>query len=187
MHMIIDPQSPDLGGNIRHGDLRTFCPVLWHYLIERFAVESILDVGCGEGHAVHWFSRHGVFAHGIDGLDANVRRAVVPIARHDLKAGPYVMPVDLVWSCEVAEHIAPEHLAHYLATLANGNVIAMTHAVPGQGGHHHVNCQPAEYWVEQLGAYGYRLCEDNQVFRDIAAKDQTWNHFQSNGLVFIGQ
>lgn len=187
MYMIIDPHAPDLGGNIRHGDLRTFCPVLWDYLIERFAVESVLDVGCGEGHAVHWFHRRGVFAHGIDGLEANVRRGVVPIARHDLKSGPYVMPVDLVWSCEVAEHIAPEHLANYLATLANGNVIAMTHAVPGQGGHHHVNCQPAEYWVEQLARHGYRLCADNQVFREIAGSDRTWNHFQNNGLVFVGQ
>jgi cyclopropane fatty-acyl-phospholipid synthase-like methyltransferase len=183
--MIIDPHRPYLGGNIRHGDLRTFCPVPWAYLIERFAVESVLDVGCGEGHAVHWFYRRGLFVHGIDGLETNVRRAVVPVARHDLTTGPYLMPVDMVWSCEVAEHISPEYLDNYLDTLANGRVIAMTHAVPGQGGHHHVNCQPREYWIEKVAARGYRYCDESDVIRDIAGKDQTWNHFQNTGLIFV--
>ena len=30
------------------------------------------------------------------------------------------------------------------------NYVAMTYAPPGQGGYHHVNCQPKEYWIENL-------------------------------------
>ena len=72
---VIDSDRPDLGGNIRHGDIHTWSPVLWRYLVERFGVGSVLDVGCGEGHAVKFFHRLGLFAHGIDGLLLNVRRA----------------------------------------------------------------------------------------------------------------
>ena len=117
---VFDPARPDLGGNVRHGDAWTYHPALWRYLVGRFGVRSVLDVGCGEGHAVRFFHALGVIAHGIDGLLINVQRAVYPIALHDLLAGPYIMPVDLVWSCEVAEHIDQEKVDHYLDTLANG-------------------------------------------------------------------
>jgi hypothetical protein len=80
------------------------------------------------------------------------RRPDRPIAQHDILAAPYVMPVDVVWSCEVAEHIVEPKVDNYIDTLCNGRIVAMTHAVPGQPGHHHVNCQPSEYWIEKMRA-----------------------------------
>ena len=180
-----DPNRPDLGGNIVYGDENTWAPKLWRYLRDRFAIRSMLDVGCGEGHAVDFFQRMGVYAHGIDGLMSNVHRAVIPIAHHDLLTGPYVMPVDFVWSCEVAEHIDPAKVWNYTATLANAKVIAMTHAVPGQGGHHHVNCQPADYWVEKMRGHGYSIYHGNEMLRQLSSRDETWNYFQKTGLLFI--
>lgn len=178
---VIDQTRLDLGGNIRHGDPFTFCPRVWTYLIDRFAVRSVLDVGCGEGHAVAWFNRNLVYAVGIDGLPLNVHRAVHPIVQHDITEFPFKMPVDLVWSCEVAEHIDPAYVECYVDTLCNGKVIAMTHAIPGQGGHHHVNEQPTEYWVEMLQGRGYRvlpMLERNLV-------EDWYTYFQSTGLVFV--
>jgi hypothetical protein len=62
-------------------------------------------------------------------------------------------------------------------------VILMTHATPGQGGHHHVNCQPQEYWVETLGGYGYLLSSiDTAHVRKLAERDDA-RHF-ATGLVF---
>jgi len=95
------------------------------------------------------------------------------------------MPVNLVWSCEVAEHIEEQFVDNYLASIANGKVIAMTHATPQQGGHHHVNCQPPEYWIEKLDDRGYYLSEDNEEIRKIASREDSWNYFQSTGLVFL--
>jgi cyclopropane fatty-acyl-phospholipid synthase-like methyltransferase len=141
---------PDLGGNIRYSDANTFTPKSWTYLIDRFVPRSMLDVGCGEGHTVAFFAKRGVWAHGIDGMPENVRSSVIPIALHDILSGPYIMPVDLVWSSEVAEHILPDKVDNYLDTLSNGKIVAMTHALPGQHGHHHVNCQPDEYWIEKM-------------------------------------
>ncbi len=171
---------------MRHGDARTFTPRLWRHLVERFGAGSVLDVGCGEGHAVKFFSRLGIAAFGIDGLRINIDRAVHPIALHDLLSGPFYMPVDLVWSCEVAEHIEESKVDNFLDTLSNGKVIAMTHAVPGQGGHHHVNEQPASYWIEKLRSRGYIFHQDfNNFIRGVAASEGFPNHFQNNGLVFF--
>ena len=168
-----------------YGDLHTWCPQLWRLLTERFGVRSVLDVGCGEGHAVLHFHRLGLHAHGIDGLLANVRRAVTPIALHDLLAGPYVMPVDLVWSCEVAEHIRRDKVGHYVDTLAHGRIIAMIHAVPRQGGHHHVACQPDDDWIRLITERGYVLAPENATLREVAGKDLVCNHFSASGLVFL--
>lgn len=182
---VINEARPDLGGNLHHGDAWTWCPTLWRHLIDRYGVDSVLDVGCGEGHAVKYFRRQGVIAHGIDGLITNVEQAVTPIAHHDLCKGRYVMPVDLVWSCEVAEHIHPDFVDHYLDTLSNGRVVAMTHAVPGQPGHHHVNCQHVDYWLDKMGERGYAVTIDNEAMRKFAVEPfQSWNHFERTGLVF---
>ena len=178
-------ERADLGGNVRHGDIHTWCPRLWRFLIERFAIGSVLDVGCGEGHAVKFFHGLGLHAHGVDGLATNVLRAVAPIALHDILSGPYYMPVDMTWSCEVAEHIREDKVDNYIDTLVNGRVIAMTHAVPGQDGYNHVNCQPAEYWIERICRRGYFLSEDNQILKEIAAGDYTWNYFARTGMVFL--
>src|SRR4051794_13387470 len=81
---VIDSDAPHLGGNLRHGDLGSFTPKTWAWVARRFAINSMLDIGCGEGHAVAYFHSIGVFSHGIDGLHANIKRSVTPIALHDL-------------------------------------------------------------------------------------------------------
>ncbi len=184
---VYDDTRPDLGGNVRHGDRHTWSPGLWRYIIERFAIRSALDVGCGEGHAVAYFQRLGVNAHGIEGLLSNVQRSVTPISLHDLLAGPFIMPVDFVWCSEVAEHITPDKVDYLIQTLANGKLVAMTHALPGQGGHNHVNCQPSEYWIEKLNNAGYELLSDNEFFRDLAKKEEVYTYFSTSGLVFARQ
>ena len=180
-----DPARPDLGGNFVGGDTNCFTPVLWRYLVDRFGIRSVLDVGCGEGFAVGYFQRLGVSAHGIDGLPANVDRAVAQVALHDLTTGPYRMRADLVVCIEVAEHIEERFVANLIDTLANGRVICMTAAGPGQDGHHHVNCQPSEYWVEKLASKGYRLSHENDHFRQIAAGEPGFKYFAATGLVFL--
>jgi hypothetical protein len=34
-------------------------------------------------------------------------------------------------------------------------VVVCTHAPPGKPGHHHVNLQEYDYWVERFGEYGF--------------------------------
>lgn len=183
--LAFDPADPALGGNVIGGDRHTYHPELWSFLVERLRIESMLDVGCGEGHCVKFFSDLGVRAEGFDGLRANVQRAVTPIRLHDLRWGPYVRPVDLVHCCEVVEHVEEQYLPHLLQTLANGRTVVMTHAVPGQGGHHHVNCRPEQYWIEHVESMGYEFMQDlTAQARAIKKSTGEWTYFGTTGLVF---
>ncbi len=185
--LIREEEDRDLGGNLRHGDGQTVTPKLWTALIDRYAPRTMLDVGAGEGHAAAFFARRQVLAHGFDGLLRNVRNARHPIALHDLKKGSYIYPCDLVYCVEVVEHVAEAYLDNLLDTLANAPVIVMTHALPGQRGHHHVNLQPSEYWLEKFAARGYRPAIDQQRLRDIAAADCPDSFFSKTGLVLLKQ
>jgi hypothetical protein len=183
MTIATDPRRPDLGGNVRGGDSDTFCPEVWQALIDTFSPAAMLDVGCGEGHAVKWFIDHGIPSLGIDGLRDNVLNSVAgnQLIWCDLTVMPYRFPVDLVICIEVVEHIEERYLDNLLTTLCNGQIIAMTHALPGQGGHHHVNMQPAEYWIERICARGYEAL-DPMPFRALVTGRK--NYFSNSGLLF---
>src|SRR5256885_2256884 len=132
-------QAGHLGGNIVEGDPLTFAPSAWSYLIDRFAVTSVLDLGCGIANAADYFSRKGVRAVAVDGMRDNVDRAVHPAIRIDLTQQAVECRVDLVHCQELVEHIEEQFLDNLLRSLACGKFIVMTHSLPGQGGYHHVN------------------------------------------------
>lgn len=182
---VVAESREDLGGNMLHGDTRSITPSFWRYLIERFSVRSLLDVGAGEGHSLSFFHRMGVIAHGIDGLNRNVYNAKFPMALHDLTKGPYVFPCDMTYCVEVAEHIESAYVDNLVTTLTNAPVIVMTHGLPGQPGHHHVNNQPQEYWIERLEQRGYRLSMDHEHFKDLARRENPESYFSISGLVFL--
>jgi len=176
MSMVIEGH---LGGNIDGGDPFTYCPGAWSYLVDRFAIQSVLDVGCAQGHAMLYFASLGCKVSGIEGLQANADKCLHPVIVHDIQSSTLVPDlVDLVWCCEVAEHIEEVHLPRLLTILSAGRIIAMTHAVPGQDGHHHVNCQEREYWITTIEALGYESIEVPHPL------DSHNNHFDWHGLVF---
>jgi hypothetical protein len=168
-----------LGGNIIEGDYNTFSPNVWDYLINRFAVRTVTDIGSGIGYASHYFSKQcKVIA--VDGLTSNVKNAIYPTIKHDFTRGIFkTSPVDLVYCVEVAEHIDEMYVDNLLASLAHGKFVLMTHALPGQSGHHHVNLQPQGYWLEKLALYGLQMLpEDTARVRAIADQE---------GSPYIGQ
>ncbi len=185
LDFVTDISRPDLGGNLRHGDPATFSPNVWQYVLERLAIRSVLDIGSGEGHAAHWFHRQGVASYACDGLELNVQRAVYPTILLDLTTESLRCPVDLVHCVEVLEHIAEQHVDHLMQTLTNGRYVLVTHAVPGQDGHHHVNCQPPQYWVQVFAQHGYKLLEPHTAcIRKLAAQEMPPTFFAQSGLLF---
>ena len=60
----------------------------------------------------------------------------------------------------------------------------MTHAVPGQPGYHHVNCQPSEYWINHLANRGFTvLREESKQIQRLAKADRA-KHIGRNGMIF---
>lgn len=183
MNRVTNKKFPHLGGNIDGGDKRTWYPELWAYLIGRLKIKSMMDVGCGQGHAVEYFKNHGIDAFGIDGLEDNIRKLEQKGLRGntvDLTKTAYFKLVDLIWCCEVVEHIDEKYLDNLLTTLSSGKYIVMTHAVKGQGGFHHVNCQDWTYWKEKIEGKGYELLvKDSKYSRNFAH-----NYYKRTGLIF---
>ncbi|MEI6558615.1 MAG: methyltransferase domain-containing protein [Rhodospirillaceae bacterium] len=173
-----------LGGNIIEGDPFTFCPLVWRYLIDRFAVRSVLDLGSGLGFAARWFFNQGVATCAVDGLRENVRNAVYPTVLCDLTTDSVHTSVDLVHCQEVVEHIEEKYIDNLMKSLMCGRFAVITHALPDQGGYHHVNEKPIEYWVHQFTSRGYGvLIEDSNRIRRIAAQEGA-RYMAASGLVF---
>ena len=185
-------KSGHLGGYIQGGDPATYCPHLWSWIVEEFDIKSALDVGCGEGHSTRFFAARGCAAQGIDGCEQAIRESVSPnlVKQHDLCKGPYCpsRPVDLVWSCELLEHVEERYLPHVLQTLsAARRMIVVTHAFPLQKGHHHVNCRFSHYWIRRIESLGF-TCDVAATLqaRTITLQDfADVNHFARSGLVFM--
>lgn len=75
----------------------------------------ILDLGCGSGRDLSWFTRHGFRATGVDWSRAMLtearRRTDAPLVEADLRALPYQdAQFDGVWSNASFVHLRPEDL-----------------------------------------------------------------------------
>lgn len=196
-----------LGGYIKadqnwpHGDPRTYVPKVWDYLYNRYLgdipVPKVLDVGCGEGHAVEYFASKHCAAVGLDGAEEaiaafNSRHSPGRkgnVFRHDFTQGPFegidvslVGEVDLIWSCEFVEHVEEKYAGNFLRTFDKARIVAMTHAEPGQPGHHHVNCQPEDYWRLKLLERGFVVDEEATMQSRAIYQDTHWTR---SGLVFV--
>lgn len=177
--------KPHLGGYIHGGDDATYYPGLWRWLIDERGVSSVLDVGCGEGHSLRYFRDRGVRARGIDGVPQDDP----DIVTHDYteKSMAFVTGYDLVWCCEVLEHVEEQYLRNLRTSLTAAPLALVTHAEPGQAGFHHVNCQTAEYWRGVFAGWGMHYDHQlTQQTRMMAAMNRSpWNHYVRSGLAFV--
>lgn len=186
-----------LGGFLIEKDPATFMPHLWKYLCDKFKVKSVLDVGCGMGHAIGEFLKHCDHVIGVEGSQFVYNNSPFKnnIKFHDFTKGPVTLDekYDLCWSCEFVEHVEEEYRDNFLEAFSTAKYLAITYAEPGQDGHHHVNCQPKEYWIEHLKRYGFRYDEEltNELkevtYKDAIEINSTYmdNHFYNRGLFFV--
>ena len=176
------------GLSIKYGDPETYTPTLWRWVYETLGVRSVLDVGCGEGHCAGFFRDHlGCRVLGVDGSIEAKQDSIISEfhVRHDFVDGPYVTQkeFDLAWSCEFVEHVEEKHIENFLATFRSSrNFIMLTYAPPGQRGWHHVNCQPASYWIDQLARIGFTFDPDLTAESRNVAKP---GHYRRKGLLFV--
>jgi len=176
--------SPHLGGNINVGDPFTYSPLAWDYLISRFCIKSVLDLGCGIGNASRYFAEKGADVVAVDGLLENIQKSFFPAVCVDLTKHHICTKVDLVHCQEVVEHIEERFVGNIIKSFQTGKFVCMTHALPGQGGYHHVNEKPTEYWVNLMIQNGFSyLHEDSKRVRNFAEKDGAI-YLSQTGLVF---
>lgn len=179
-----------LGGFYTTVDKPSHCPKMFKYLVEELNVKSVLDIGCGMGYQMQEFMKYCDEVVGVDGSAYATENSPVKenIFRHDYTIGELETEdrYDLCWCCEFVEHVEHQYVDNFLSTFAFCNYVAMTHAVPGQGGHHHVNCQPKEYWIENMKRYGFEYDDDfTEKLKEIAKTEGDYSpHFVATGLFF---
>jgi SAM-dependent methyltransferase len=153
-------------------------------------INSVADFGCGRGAWLSVWQKSGAFVMGVDG--PYVDRRDLMIAPRQFCAADLSRPIDLgrrfdlVQSLEVAEHLPAERAADFADTLtAHGPLVMFSAAVPGQGGEHHINEQPLEYWREKFRARGYVAidCVRPQLVRN--SQVQHW--YRYNIVVYAAE
>jgi predicted Rdx family selenoprotein len=141
-------------------------------IINVFNPPSVIDVGCAIGEVPFHLSQNGVDAMGLEGSPVAKLYTMLPVERQiwrDLRIPfPSERLFDLAICFEVAEHIDEEYADIFVGNLVTySNKILMSAALPGQGGQHHVNCQPPKYWEEKLVSRGFsRNVEVEKSFKD---------------------
>jgi len=171
------------------GDPATWAPEVWDAIIDEFKIKSVLDVGCGYGYSTRYFMNKGLVATGVEGYVPAIEnnKAKDHVIFHDYATGAYIpdKPYDLCWSCEFVEHVEEKYMLNFLTTFQACRVVAMTFARPGQSGHHHVNEQSQEYWVQHVQRLGYKFCEEfSMQMRKLVDAGPHGGHIRERILVF---
>ena len=180
------------------GDAATYHPNLWQYMIDTFKIKSLLDVGCGMGISTKFFYDRGCKIQGIEGHPTCKEKSKVKdyIKLHDYTYGESEVQgvFDMCWSCEFVEHVEEKYSNNFLKDFSKAKIVLITHAVPGQGGWHHVNCQHADYWISKMAEHGLIYNEEmTDTTKQIAEKDWKMyspsykSHYADKGLVFLNK
>jgi Methyltransferase domain len=123
-------------------------------------INNVADFGCGQGAWLSVWRKSGASVMGVDG--PYVDRCHLMIRTDEFRPADLSQPIDLgrrfdlVQSLEVAEHLAADQASAFVDMLtAHGPLVMFSAAVPGQGGEHHINEQPLEYWRKRFNDRGY--------------------------------
>jgi SAM-dependent methyltransferase len=181
MEAEINASGGKLGGCWLPFDAGTSHPDLIRWLVGVFPIRTVLDIGSGGGEALRLFRAYGCHAIGVEGLKYAASRSHMPTIVHDMEAGPIrVANIDLVYSVEFVEHV--NNVDATIESLCNGKMIAMSHALEGQGGHHHVQCHNDEYWQAKVEAKGYRYLKRLSIEH---ARPRAGGYFGQSGMLFL--
>jgi SAM-dependent methyltransferase len=140
--------------------------LLGAWLINRLPMTSVVDVGCGSGFYLTPFECAGIIAVGIDAMPQTSARCAKYI-QHDLRT-PFHSDTwfTLALCLEVAEHLPPEFADTILDTISGlSDVVVFSAATPGQGGEHHHNERPTQYWLDRFAERGYKFHPLNDEFQ----------------------
>ncbi len=182
LHLGNDPEG------VFNPDPNTYMPDIWGWVCLQFDIRSVLDIGCGMGTNLSWFSEYGFEVLGVEGHPNAVAQSLVPqrTVLHDFTKGPWrpEQKFDLCLCTEFAEHVEAVFEDNWMVAVDQCRYLLLAAAPPGQGGYHHVNEQPDEYWIKRFAERGFS--QDAEITKKLRAtcnrKPAPWGR---NTLMFF--
>lgn len=121
-------------------------------------IRHVIDIGCGEG----WFgaklgdlTNAHISLWDNDGFDSP-NRAEGNWSKLDLENFTIDFQPDLIICLEVAEHLTEKAGRNLVKEIAKStDHVLWSAAIPGQGGHGHINEQWSNYWIHQFNELGF--------------------------------
>ena len=175
-----------------HGDLTSSsAKAVVPILCSLFDIESVLDVGCGDGRWLASFRECGVpEIAGTDGPWSDVSKLQIDAGSFTVR--DLSQPFDaqrrfsLALSLEVAEHIEAPFAEGFVQNLVrHSDVVLFGAAIPGQGGFRHVNERWQSWWVDRFAANGFDAFD--------ILRSQLWNRndisvwYKQNMLLYVNR
>jgi|TARA_B110000503_G_scaffold124508_1_gene191113 hypothetical protein len=162
-----------------------------NWLKDTFKAKTYLDIGCGPGGMVELAEQLGLDSHGIDGDYTLTRYNADRFTIHDFTQGsaPLTKSYDIGWSCEFVEHVYEEYIPNYVQSFQQCKVLMITYAPPGWTGHHHVNLQEEQYWIDVLAKYD--LIYNKELTKQLRIHSTMNQHkkkkafVKNRGLIFV--
>jgi 2-polyprenyl-3-methyl-5-hydroxy-6-metoxy-1,4-benzoquinol methylase len=166
-------------------------PVITEVLFNKLFGNSnvtLLDLGSGVGQYGHWLRAKlpNVKWIGYDGA-ANVESFTKGFVNWADLTVPLVLELqsyDWVLSLEVGEHVPVQFEDQVFANIGNHARcgVILSWAVPGQGGHFHVNLRSNSYVISKMALMG--LIYDEEITLEIRNSFQYKTHFRKTIFVF---
>lgn len=170
-----------LGGhmNITNLDVPVF-----EWLIGNCHIKNMIDIGCGPGGMKALAENFQVDWVGIDG-DASIISNSYNTRCHDFSTG--ILDIDktfdLAWSVEFLEHVQEKFIPNFMPIFSKSKYVLITAALPGTPGHHHVNCQTNDYWIEIFLNHGFKFQEKETLHLRSVSKMRK-DFFKKSGMFF---
>jgi len=154
--------------------------------------KRFLDIGCGPGGMVQLAEQLGFVVKGIDGDHTLERYDPQKFIIHDFQIGPAPIDdiYDIGWSVEFVEHVYEKYIPNYAHAMQKCKNLIMTHAVVGQTGYHHVNCQNAPYWIDKMTEYGFTLDQEKTKqlrIESTMGKKKKHRFLEKTGMYFVNE
>ncbi len=154
-------------------------------LVRHLNFYTVVDLGCGNGYVLSRLAQAGKTVMGVDGSKFSPFSGVIV---SDLSQPIDVGMHDLVICTEVAEHIEEKYADVLMDNICKSSrsTVFFSAAIPGRGGHLHLNEQPHSYWIDKFHKRGfnYNLELTMAILEDLRTEIREIWWFPMNIMVF---
>ncbi len=150
--------------------------------------QPLVDMGCGFGDYLWLWGQMG-FQNlmGVEGSDLGELFQFKRITVHDLTEPIGIIEKGNVVALEIGEHIPAQFQELFIQNItfnvAGGCHLVLSWAIPGQGGHGHVNCLPNETVISEIEKHGFKFLPRESISaRDVTEHNVSW--FRNTIMIF---